>query len=125
MTKIAHKMAALAAILAVSANVAAAGSYYMPQKPTLQKKMQFQSTAFDCSAQGSPVEFPDDIVVVNKGTATIPAGTTIRWKMVKHGTQGDSVLPVLAPNQHTYIWGALPNGVEAGQKCTVMILSRG
>ena len=41
-----------------------------------------------CLHAGPPVEFPDDIILVNKGLSTIPDGTKVLWKMSNLPKQG-------------------------------------
>ena len=127
MTRFAYTIATVAAVLAVSANVATAGNStrQAPSKQVLQKApskgLQY-IVKFDCKAQGTPVEFPNDLVVVNKGPGSISAGTKINWRMENSFTQGSYVLPALAPNQHAFISNANPGGLPAGTKCFAWIV---
>lgn len=82
--------------------------------PTLQLLYKF-----GCQAQGTPVEFPNDIVIVNKSAHAIPAGTKVKWKMVSMNVSGIKVLPNLAPGAHVFIANAVPGGIPAGSACTV------
>ena len=127
MTRLAYKIAAVAAIIAVSANVvAAANTTRKPQaSQTLQKvkpSTLHYAVTFDCKAQGTPVEFPNDLVVVNKGPGNISAGTKINWRMENSFAQGSYVLPALAPNQQAFISNANPGGLPAGTKCFAWIV---
>lgn len=74
---------------------------------------------FECRAQGTPVEFPDDIVIINKSSYAIAAGTMVKWQMVGLNSSGYKILPQLAPGGHVYIAHANPGGVQAGAPCTV------
>jgi len=127
MTRLAYKIAAVAAVIAVSANVVAAANTTRKPKAsqTLQKVkpsiLQY-AVKFDCKAQGTPVEFPNDLVVVNKGPGSISAGTKINWRMENSFTQGSYVLPALAPNQQAFISNANPGGLPAGTKCFAWIV---
>ena len=127
MTKLACRTAALAALLAVTAGAATAASLsrHSASKQVLQKapdRAIVQAVAFDCRAQGTPVEFPNDLVVVNKGPGTVAAGTKINWRMENSFTQGSYVLPALAPNQQVFINNANPGGLPAGAKCFVWMV---
>lgn len=134
MTRTTYRIAALAALVAVSANAAAAAN--LPRNAVAaqmernssskalskaQKGLQ-QIAKFDCRAQGTPVEFPDDLVIVNKGAGTIAAGTKVNWRMENSFVQGSYVLPALAPNQHVFVNHANPGGLPAGAKCFVWIV---
>jgi len=127
MTRFAYTIAAVAAVLAVSANVVTAGNSARkaPSSQVLQKapsKGLHYAVKFDCRAQGTPVEFPDDLVVVNEGPGSIAAGTKINWRMDNSFTQGSYVLPALAPNQHVFISNANTGGLPAGTKCSAWII---
>lgn len=127
MTRLAYKIAAVAAVIAVSANVvAAANTTRTPQASQTLQKMKpsilQNAVKFDCKAQGTPVEFPNDLVVVNKGPGSISAGTKINWRMENSFTQGSYVLPALAPNQQAFISNANPGGLPAGTKCFAWIV---
>jgi hypothetical protein len=74
---------------------------------------------FECRAQGTPVEFPDDIIIINKSSYAIAAGTQVKWQMVQLNSSGYKTLPQLAPGQHVFISHANPGGVPAGAACTV------
>lgn len=127
MTRFAYKTTAFAAILAALATAAVAGTYQRSgdTSTTLQevKPLRPQLIAkFDCRAQGTPVEFPDDLVIVNKGAGTLAAGTKINWRMENSFVQGSYVLPTLAPNHQVFVNNANPGGWPAGGKCLVWIV---
>lgn len=75
--------------------------------------------ALDCVAQGTPVEFPDDVYITNSGAATIAKGTTLHWAFPNTNRAGDYTLTEdLAAGKGVLVSGAVPGGVGAGTKCT-------
>lgn len=99
--------------------------------PAMQKMDQVQSRdiqirmkySLTCRAQGTPAEFPDDIVVINNGPGTVPSGSKIHWTMASPAHSGDYTLTAaLAPTKGTFIDGVLPGGVEAGKPCTAKVM---
>ena len=92
------------------------------QKVVSKQALTTAVYSFDCVAQGSPVEFPDDIVIKNTGNATVFKGTMLHWSIPETARQGDSVLTEdLAPGKSMSLSGALPGGVAAGTKCGVIV----
>jgi acyl-CoA reductase-like NAD-dependent aldehyde dehydrogenase len=76
------------------------------------------SKVVGCSVAGTPSEFPDDIVIMNKGLGTIAAGTHIVWSVPSAAKSGNYTLAsALAPGQGVAVAGVLPGGVEAGKAC--------
>lgn len=76
-----------------------------------------------CRVQGTPVEFPNDIAIINNGPGTVPAGTKLHWSMTKPALQGDYVLgSPLAPNTQTFVNGVIPGGLPAGMPCGVKVV---
>lgn len=72
-----------------------------------------------CVADGTPVEFPNDLVFTNRG-AVIPAGTKLNWAMVGHGFSGVYTLgSALQTGGAVRVSNVLPGGVEAGKSCQV------
>ncbi|HSM41236.1 MAG TPA: hypothetical protein VK862_10840 [Afifellaceae bacterium] len=124
MTITATRIAASAAMLAIMAGTVSAASLSRSgaTKQVLQQapsKPLALAYSFECRAQGTPVEFPDDLVVINKGPGSVAAGTTVNWRMENTFIQGSYVLPAMAPNQHVFIINANPGGLPAGAKCFV------
>lgn len=75
-----------------------------------------------CSVAGTPVEFPDDIWIMNKGLVAISAGTSVHWAVPAVGKSGNHVLAAaLAPGQGVKVSGVLGSGVEAGKPCKASI----
>ncbi|MBI2212322.1 MAG: hypothetical protein HYU52_01635 [Acidobacteria bacterium] len=77
---------------------------------------------FDCIVQGTPVEFPNDIVITNKSAITVAKGKTLHWEIPNSGRLGDWVLPedllggksIMAPE-------VVGGGYPAGAKCNVTL----
>ena len=74
-----------------------------------------------CVVQGTPVEFPDDILITNESSSTIVQGTKIAWSMTGFPGGTHVLEEDLAPGKGFYILGALPGGMEAGRKCTANV----
>ncbi len=72
-----------------------------------------------CEVAGTPSEFPDDVWIVNKGLASMPAGTKIHWSVPFASKQGTYILAAaLAPGKGVFLSGVLGGGVEAGRPCS-------
>lgn len=72
-----------------------------------------------CQVAGTPVEFPDDIWIINKGLGTIAAGTKVTWSVPAAAKTGTYVLAsALAPGKGVMVNGVLAGGVEAGKPCS-------
>jgi hypothetical protein len=72
-----------------------------------------------CAVSGSPVEFPDDVKIINKGFGAIVAGTKVKWSVPSAGKQGVYTLTAgLASGKAVLLSGVLPGGVEAGKTCS-------
>jgi hypothetical protein len=90
------------------------------QSRDIQVRMKY---SLACRAQGTPSEFPDDIVVINNGPGTVPSGSKIHWTMASPAHSGDYTLTAaLAATKGTFIDGVLPGGVEAGKPCTAKVM---
>lgn len=92
-----------------------------PQTFKVIPNLQF-TYSFDCRAQGTPVEFPNDIVIINKGPGVVPQGTQVHWEIAKPNYKGNYTLPALNQGQHIFISGVAGSGVQAGTPCTVTVL---
>ncbi|HMQ58373.1 MAG TPA: hypothetical protein PKE65_07475 [Rhizobiaceae bacterium] len=120
MNKLIVTLATLATIAAASA--AAQAGYRAAPSTSLTLKPSIGVTRLlilKCQAQGSPVEFPNDIVIRNGGASTVPAGTKVKWQMLGLNSSGVVTLPALGPGQQHFISNANPGGLEAGHPCTV------
>ena len=77
-----------------------------------------------CQVSGTPVEFPDDIWIMNKGAGKLNAGTKINWSIPGYSSfKGTHTLVAsLNPGQGVKLSGVLPGGVEAGHACAAKAL---
>jgi hypothetical protein len=92
-----------------------------PSGNTAGKPVLVLDVAIACQVAGTPVEFPDDLLLINHGAA-LSAGTTIKWK-VKAAGQGFVQLPKDLPTGGSIkAPGVLGAGVEAGKPCTAKIV---
>jgi len=88
----------------------------------ITKKLNL-SKVVGCSVAGTPSEFPDDIVIMNKGLGTIAAGTKVVWSVPSAGKSGNYTLAsALNPGKGVAVAGVLPGGVEAGKACSAKAL---
>jgi hypothetical protein len=79
--------------------------------------------ALSCVVQGTPVEFPDDIVLKNVGMVVVAKGTKIHWAIPATTRQGDYTFTEdLAVGASKMVPGVLPGGHPAGAPCTVNVL---
>src|SRR5262245_28716168 len=121
--------ALMAAVLVTASAIAFAGDLTLAatslQGPSMLNPNAFQIyiPKLACMHAGTPVEFPDDIILVNKGTSMIPAGTKVLWKMTNLPQQGVYTFSApLAPNKMVFLSGALGYAMEAGKPCTVKFI---
>lgn len=77
-----------------------------------------------CAVAGTPVEFPNDVQLINKAQVALVAGTKIGWSVDGYSTyKGTFTLPQkLAPGKAVFLSGVLGSGVEAGHPCTAKVL---
>ena len=74
----------------------------------------------DCSVAGTPVEFPDDIVITNAGHEDIPAGTKIAWRTTSPTIAGTVLVSkTLRVGRSASLSGVLSGGVPADTPCNV------
>jgi hypothetical protein len=72
----------------------------------------------NCTIGGTPIEFPDDVVLANVGVSTIPAGTKVHWSIQNFA--GDYLFSApLTPNHVVYISNAVGAYLGAGTPCNV------
>ncbi|HMN84845.1 MAG TPA: hypothetical protein PKA74_02490 [Bauldia sp.] len=75
-----------------------------------------------CAVAGTPVAFPDDIWIMNKGHVALAAGTAIEWVIADLGKSGRFVLPAELPPGHGIdVAGVLGDGADAGHRCKAAI----
>jgi len=108
------------AALIVTTSVALAG-------PTLQvqqaNRLQLAKVA-GCTVAGTPVEFPDDIWIMNKGLGKLVAGTKVKWSIPGYSSFAGThtLVADLNPGQGVKLNGVLGGGVEAGHTCAAKAL---
>jgi len=93
-------------------------SQALEMKNPLWLKIQYN---FACFASGG-TDFSNDIVIINKSTATVPAGTKVYWQMVGLPGSGVKILPQLAPGKGVGIHNAFKKTANNGHPCTVKTL---
>ena len=76
-----------------------------------------------CKVQGTPSEFPNDLVVKNKGKETVKAGMFLFWSV--KGRKGEFKLQKdLKSGDFVMINDVLGGGMEAGLECRVELKSK-
>jgi hypothetical protein len=120
MKRMLKTLAVAAAAVSATSAIAAPTLQWGPATNDLVLKQQKQTLKlyykFECRVQGTPVEFPNDIVIVNKSVFTIPAGTTIHYK-VPGSWWKSAVTPSLTPGAGMFVANAIPGGLVAGTPC--------
>lgn len=78
--------------------------------------------SLDCTVQGTPVEFPDDIYVYNKGVGAVAKGKILHWSIPNTTRAGDYTLTQdLASGKGVFLSGVVGGGMSAGVKCGVTV----
>ena len=78
--------------------------------------------SLDCTVQGSPTEFPDDIYVYNKGAVAVAQGKILHWSIPNTTRAGDYTLTEeLATGKGVFLSGVVGGGMSAGVKCAVTV----
>ena len=114
---------ALASLSAVTAQAADDRLLLQRTSPNVQMAPATNDTVarvklrFDCIVAGTPVEFPNDILISNPYNFTVAAGTQAAYS-APFGNAGTVVLPTLAPGAGFLVSNAVPGGVTAGAACT-------
>lgn len=75
-----------------------------------------------CKVWGTPVEFPDQVLLTNDGNIAIPAGTKVHWQTRDHARSGNFTLPkTLAVGKSAY--APEPGGYARGAPCDVSFVT--
>lgn len=78
--------------------------------------------SFDCTVQGTPTEFPDDVYIVNKGTIAVAKGKVLHWSIPNTTRAGDFTLTEeLGAGKGLLLPAVIPGGMSAGVKCGVTV----
>ena len=116
--------AATASVHAGSATVAAGTVAPMQAQgaPSLEKTATYVPILrVGCVANGTPSEFPNDILFTNKGTK-LNAGTKLRWTFSSPNHTGIFTLAAaLNPGASVRASNVIPGGIEAGRYCSVVV----
>jgi len=93
------------------------------EKSTIKKPKPMYIIKLGCVHEGTPVDFPDDIVITNITGPTLKKGTYIKWESY-HGTyQGVVKLDKdLSKGKSIFVPNAFPGGIEAGRKCKAQVI---
>jgi len=121
MNTVTKLMGGAMAALVVTTSIAVAGGIQVQQLNP--QRLQLAKIA-GCTVAGTPVEFPDDIWIINKGLGKLVAGTKVKWSIPGYSSfQGTHTLVAdLAAGQGVKLSGVLGGGVEAGHDCKAKAL---
>lgn len=107
----------------------APGDAFIPARPTGDSTSSdtfrpgHAVAAVGCLVAGTPVEFPNDLYLTNKGSETLKAGTKLKFAVQSTGAKGAVRLPAdIAVGAQVKVADVLNGGAEAGAPCTVKVL---
>lgn len=124
--------AALASAFIAAAPLARAGSALVTAGTVAPMQAQTAPTADNvanylpilrvaCVANGTPSEFPNDILFTNRGSK-LNAGTKLRWTFTSPNHTGTFTLAsALNPGAAVRASNVIPGGIEAGRFCSVTV----
>lgn len=74
-----------------------------------------------CVVQGTPVEFPSDVLIRNTGAFTIPAGKWVQWYLHNQANGWYQLSDPLASNDAVFLSDVIPGGWPAGATCSAEV----
>ena len=78
--------------------------------------------SFNCTVQGNPTEFPDDIYIQNTGQTAVAQGKVLHWSIPNTTRQGNHTLASeLGAGKGISLSGVIGGGMSAGVKCNVTV----
>ena len=87
----------------------------------LQREVQ-GSFNLICKVQGTPIDFPNDVVLLNEGLGPVPKGTVVQWAIDKQQSQGSYTFnAALGHKQGVTLLDVLPFNIEAGTPCRIVL----
>jgi hypothetical protein len=76
-----------------------------------------------CLVAGTPIEFPNDLYLTNKGTAPLKAGTKLKFAVQSTGAKGALLLNTdIAVGAQVKVADVLNGGADAGAPCTAKVI---
>ncbi len=98
-----------------------------PMKPKPGGKPPYQISVYilDCFHDGSPVEFPNDISIYNKGNTKVKEGTIIKWTSnIDVGPDSGFITlkEDLLPGKYIFLSNVISVGGGAGLKCQAEVV---
>ena len=75
-----------------------------------------------CVVQGTPVEFPSDVLIRNTSSYALPAGKWIYWHLHNQAYGWHQLSAPLAANAAFYLNNVIPGGWPAGATCSAQVL---
>lgn len=120
-TKLACQLALAVSGLILAGTSASAQAPYRPQSGPMTFNpgaLQVYAPKLNCFIGGTPIEFPDDVVLANVGVSTIQPGTKVHWSIQNY--QGNYTFNApLTPNHVVLISGVVAAYLGAGTPCSV------
>ena len=124
----AKTISAVAITVAALTATASGAADLRKAKPSIQSRSTMQSAAgmkaariaikVGCVVNGTPVEFPNDIFIVNQSGVALQARTQVKWNTQNNAFSGVVQLPAMQPGQAHFVSNALPGGLPAGTPCS-------
>jgi hypothetical protein len=114
--------AAAGAFAAVVLFGTAAEAQSQLERPVRIKDQIEQKVA--CSVAGTPVEFPNGILIRNSGLITIPAGRIVRWTINTPKHSGTHTLTAPLAQGETVLLPNVTSGIQAGVACSAEFVTR-
>jgi hypothetical protein len=75
-----------------------------------------------CIVQGTPVEFPSDVLLRNTSSYTLPAGKWVYWYLHSQANGWHQLSAPLGANAAFYLNNVIPGGWSAGATCSAQVL---
>lgn len=102
-----------------------AAAYAGPNIKAAKSKKTIRTVGVTCGFYGTPVEFPNDVQITNRGWTSLKKGTRISWSTKNGGIKGTHTLAAdLAKGQTVSVSNVVGGGVEAGHPCVAKVLRR-
>ena len=118
------RIATMAALIGIALSATAAHSAMVMPAQRMQvmpaQQIFLPIYSLSCVVQGTPVEFPNDVMIRNTGYTTIAAGTWIKWYLHASANGWHQLAQPLAPNQHLFL-NNIMGGWPAGASCTAQV----
>jgi len=89
----------------------------------VNQRMRVLRKHLSCKVWGTPVEFPDSVLLTNDGTAVIAAGTRVHYFVTRGGIPSGNYTFTKALRRGASTYASLPGGSARGAACTVRFVA--